>query len=346
MAHSFRILPRAPYSFDFTAARFMRFASENVDLAAQGQYRRLLSAGRQIALATVTDVGTVARPQLSVTLQSPSKTPLKLAAFEMQLRHILCTDLDLNPFYRLARKDDMLAPLVRRFRGLRIVSSPTLFEALVTAVLSQQVNLTFAYSIKKALVESFGRTWRREEGTYYAFPEPRRFAAQSMEDMRKFRLSTAKAGSLIRLGAAFASKTPFPVNADRAVRAVRRRDRRAAYRHQGHRPVVRGDRADAWLGAPGYISGRGPGGGQVRGPGPVGQDRKGHRGRDARLCRTLAPVSRTGPGLLLRRTGDAPRREHPGCCSTETAMNPRFPAARAMSTFPRCTRGCQRTQSV
>ena len=213
MAHSFRILPRAPYSFDFTAARFMRFASENVDLAAQGQYRRLLSAGRQIALATVTDVGTVARPQLSVTLQSPSKTPLKLAAFEMQLRHILCTDLDLNPFYRLARKDDMLAPLVRRFRGLRIVSSPTLFEALVTAVLSQQVNLTFAYSIKKALVESFGRTWRREEGTYYAFPEPRRFAAQSMEDMRKFRLSTAKAGSLIRLGAAFASKTPFPVNA-------------------------------------------------------------------------------------------------------------------------------------
>ena len=213
MTHSFRILPRAPYSFDFTAARFMRFASENVDLAAQGQYRRLLAAGRQIALATVTDVGTVARPQLSVTLQSPSKTPLKLAAFEMQLRHILCTDLDLNPFYRLARKDDMLAPLVRRFRGLRVVSSPTLFEALVTAVLSQQVNLTFAYSIKKALVESFGRTWRREEGTYYAFPEPRRFAAQSMEDMRKFRLSTAKAGSLIRLGAAFASKTPFPVNA-------------------------------------------------------------------------------------------------------------------------------------
>ena len=213
MTHSFRILPRAPYSFDFTAARFMRFASENVDLAAQGQYRRLLAAGRQIALATVTDVGTVARPQLSVTLQSPSKTPLKLAAFEMQLRHILCTDLDLNPFYRLARKDDMLAPLVRRFRGLRIVSSPTLFEALVTAVLSQQVNLTFAYSIKKALVESFGRTWRREEGTYYAFPEPRRFAAQSMEDMRKFRLSTAKAGSLIRLGEAFASQTPFPVNA-------------------------------------------------------------------------------------------------------------------------------------
>ena len=95
--------------------------------------------------------------------------------------------------------------MVSRFRGLRVTASPTLFEALVTAVLSQQVNLTFAYSIKKALVESFGRRWRRQGRTYHAFPEPRRFAAQSLEAMRGFRLSNAKAGTLIRLGERFAA---------------------------------------------------------------------------------------------------------------------------------------------
>ena len=205
MTHSFEIIPRAPYSFDFTVARFMRFASENVDLVEGGQYRRLLAAGRQLTLATVADVGTVAKPRLAVALDSPSRAPVRHAEFEAQLRHILCTDLDLRPFYRLARKDELLAPLVPRFRGLRITASPTLFEALVSAVLSQQVNLTFAYSIKKALVESFGRKWRREGRTYYAFPEPRRFAAQSLETMRGFRLSNAKAGTLIRLGEAFTS---------------------------------------------------------------------------------------------------------------------------------------------
>ena len=205
MTHSFEIIPRAPYSFDFTVARFMRFSSENVDLVERGRYRRLLAAGRQLALATVTDAGTVARPRLAVTLHSPSRTPLQAAGFEAQLRHVLCTDLDLRPFYRLARKDEMLAPMVRRFRGLRVVASPTLFEALVTAVLSQQVNLIFAYSIKRALVESFGRKWRRQGRTFYAFPEPRRFAAQSLETMRGFRLSNAKAGTLIRVGEAFAS---------------------------------------------------------------------------------------------------------------------------------------------
>ena len=205
MTHSFEIIPRTPYSFDFTVARFMRFASENVDLVKGGQYRRLLAAGRQLALATVANVGTVAKPRLAVALDSPSRAPLRHAEFEAQLRHILCTDLDLRPFYRLARKDELLAPLVPRFRGLRITASPTLFEALVSAVLSQQVNLTFAYSIKKALVESFGRKSRRQGRTYYAFPEPRRFAAQSLEAMRGFRLSNAKAGTLIRLGEAFTS---------------------------------------------------------------------------------------------------------------------------------------------
>jgi DNA-3-methyladenine glycosylase II len=100
----------------------------------------------------------------------------------------------------------MLAPLVKRFRGLRITSSPTLFESLVMAVLSQQVNLTFAYSIKKELVEAFGRQWRYKGCTYYAFPEPKRFASQSLETLRGFRLSHAKASTLIRLGDAFASR--------------------------------------------------------------------------------------------------------------------------------------------
>ena len=210
MTHSFEITPRAPYSFDLTAARFMRFATENVDLVEGGRYRRLLAAGRQIALATVTNEGAVTRPRLAVTLHSPSRAPLRVGNFEAQLRHILCTDLDLGPFYRLARKDGMLTPLVSRFRGLRITSSPTLFEALVTAVLSQQVNLSFANSIKHALVDSFGRKWRHQGRTYFAFPEPRRFAAQTMEAMRGFRLSSAKAGTLIRLGETFASHTPFP----------------------------------------------------------------------------------------------------------------------------------------
>ena len=117
--YDFNIIPRSPYSFDLTVARFMRFASENVDLVAGKQYQRLLAVGRQLALATVTDIGTRTKPRLTVVLRSPSRAALKQAEFHAQLRHILCTDFDIRPFYRLARQDEMLAPLVKRFRGLQ-----------------------------------------------------------------------------------------------------------------------------------------------------------------------------------------------------------------------------------
>ena len=205
--HRFILTPTPPYSFDLTVHRFVRFKDEIVDRVTPRQYQRLLSVDGKLALATVTDEGTPARPYLRVELQGKGKVDLDRPEFATQLRHILCTDLDLQPFYRLTKKDELLATITPRFRGLKLVQSPTVFEALVMAVLSQQVNLTFAYSIKKELVETFGETWRVNGELHYTFPSPARFAEQQEEDLLRFRLSRAKAGTLVRLGQAFASGT-------------------------------------------------------------------------------------------------------------------------------------------
>ena len=199
------LTPTPPYSFDLTVHRFVRFKDEIVDRVTSHQYQRLLSVDGKLALATVTDEGTPARPYLRVELQSKGKVDLDRPEFATQLRHILCTDLDLRPFYRSAKDDEILATLAPRFRGLKLVQSPTVFEALVMAVLSQQVNLTFAYSIKKELVETFGEKWQTNGETQRAFPAPERFAEQKEEDLLRFRLSRAKAGTLVRLGQAFSS---------------------------------------------------------------------------------------------------------------------------------------------
>ena len=49
MTHTFEIIPRAPYPFDLTAARFGRFASEIVDLLDGKHYCRLLAAGQFVS---------------------------------------------------------------------------------------------------------------------------------------------------------------------------------------------------------------------------------------------------------------------------------------------------------
>jgi DNA-3-methyladenine glycosylase II len=205
MIHRLTLAPVPPYSLALTAVRFARFRDETVDRVHHHSYRRLLTADGQLALATVTAEGTTAKPLLRVELQGTRKTDLDRPEFATQLRHILCTDLDLKPFYRLAPADDLLAPIVPRFRGLKLPASPTVFESLVMAVLSQQVNLTFAYSIKKDLVEAFGERLSVNGETYHAFPAPGRLATETEESLRRFRLSRAKAGTLVRLGQAFAS---------------------------------------------------------------------------------------------------------------------------------------------
>ena len=203
--HYFTLAPVPPYSFDLTVHRFVRFKDEIVDRVQAKQYQRLLAVDGQCVLATVTDTGSTTKPQLQVELQGSRKVDLTRPEITAQLRHILCFDLDLQPFYRLAKKDELLEAIVPRFRGLKLPASPTVFEALVMAVLSQQVNLTFAYSIKKELVETFGEKQQVNGEAYYAFPSPARFAEQQAEDLLRFRLSRAKAGTLVRLGQAFAS---------------------------------------------------------------------------------------------------------------------------------------------
>ena len=111
---------------------------------------------------------------------------------------------DVRPFYRDCGRDPVLAAAIRDFRGMRIAGWPSLWEALVTAVLSQQVNLRFAYDIRRELALEFGRTARLGGRIRTAFPEPEALAAETPRRLLRFRLSGAKAKAIHGLARAFA----------------------------------------------------------------------------------------------------------------------------------------------
>jgi DNA-3-methyladenine glycosylase II len=79
-----------------------------------------------------------------------------------------------------------------------------LFEALVGAVLTQQVNLAFAFSIRAALVAAFGERARIAGREWQAFPTAERVARESESTLRAFRMTAAKAGTIARLARALA----------------------------------------------------------------------------------------------------------------------------------------------
>lgn len=199
----FTVEPRPPYSLALTAARFARFP-EAVDRFDGRTYRRLLPARRGVVLMHVAQSGPLGRPRLAVTLEgAEAKSEEARGAAERVLERSLNAGFDVRPFYRAFGDDPLLGAPIRDFRGLRIAGVPSLWEALVTAVLSQQVNLLFAYDIRRELALSYGRRARFDGDIYATFPEPERLAEESPDELRRFRLSEAKAEALVRIARAF-----------------------------------------------------------------------------------------------------------------------------------------------
>ncbi len=106
-------------------------------------------------------------------------------------------DRDLAPFYALAESDSLLQPLTLAHRGLRIVGVPDLFEALCWAVIGQQVNLAFAYTLKRKLVETYGDSMTLNGTQYWLFPRAESLASASVSDLRALQLTERKSEYLI-----------------------------------------------------------------------------------------------------------------------------------------------------
>lgn len=104
---------------------------------------------------------------------------------------------DLSPFYQMAGGDPLLKRLAERYYGLRLIGIPDLFEALAWSVIGQQINLNFAYTLKKRLVETFGEKITNEGREFWMFPSPETVAGLSPEMLLKMQFSRNKAEYLI-----------------------------------------------------------------------------------------------------------------------------------------------------
>jgi DNA-3-methyladenine glycosylase II len=114
-------------------------------------------------------------------------------------------ETDLKPFYKMATQDPLLKPLIKKYFGYRIIGQPDLFESIVWAVLGQQINLQFAYTLKQRFVEQFGERvfWNNE--SYFLFPEPKLVAGLSHEVLLPLQFSRQKSNYAVIIGEAFAS---------------------------------------------------------------------------------------------------------------------------------------------
>ncbi|KMN39467.1 DNA-3-methyladenine glycosylase [Lysinibacillus sp. LK3] len=106
-------------------------------------------------------------------------------------------DNDLTPFYEMANTDPLLQIPAQKFYGLRVIGIPDLFEALCWGVLGQQINLAFAYSLKRQFVESFGGSIEWNGKKYWVFPPYERIAQLEPTDLAAIKMTVKKSEYII-----------------------------------------------------------------------------------------------------------------------------------------------------
>lgn len=115
------------------------------------------------------------------------------AAHAIALRLLGLTS-DPSPFERKLESEARLCALIGDRAGLRIPLTGDPFEALVWSIIGQQINLAFAFNLRRALAEKCGT---RCNERYIAHPTPEQVAALSPSDLTPLQFSQRKAEYLI-----------------------------------------------------------------------------------------------------------------------------------------------------
>jgi len=144
---------------------------------------------------TVLEIDLGARPGQAICIVDADGEPAPDQAGEI-LRNVLGLRIAPEAFEAAVARDALFAPLVARERGLRVIQSATVFEALSWAIIGQQINLGFAIALRRTFISLAGRA---HPSGLWCYPEASDAARLDLEDLTSRKFSRAKAETLLRL---------------------------------------------------------------------------------------------------------------------------------------------------
>jgi DNA-3-methyladenine glycosylase II len=202
------ITPTPPYNFDLTASYATYFRGQyGAESFREGVFRRLLDCRGQLCLVTVRSLGTVDSPLLEVEIEMAGSTLDVDVVSEAkgQVAWILGTDQDLVSFYRMAMNDSTVGRLALGLRGLHVPHTASVYEALVLAILGQQISSHVARVVRTLLIETYGPSAEMRGVPYHAFPRPDAMVAAGVKGLRAIKFSARKAEYITDIAARVAS---------------------------------------------------------------------------------------------------------------------------------------------
>ena len=124
-------------------------------------------------------------PRLQIDIyadRTPQSDVLVSLIEEIKYRYNL--DLDLTGFYRRFSKDQVLGPVIKRWRGMRPGHPSSLYEYLMIGIVLQNATVRRSIQMFRALLENYGTLLEFDGKELWCFWEPGALHQVSEEELR------------------------------------------------------------------------------------------------------------------------------------------------------------------
>jgi DNA-3-methyladenine glycosylase II len=176
---------KAPYRFSTVLERLSKDPLNHIDLKNK-IIRVPVYINVEKEVVTVEEVETDIEPTFLVSGETNKKEALKRIATIFQW------DVSLKEVLRHFEHTN-LSSLVQEHAGTPLILDFSPYLSLMKCIIHQQLNMSFAYTLTKRLVETYGE---EKEGILF-YPLPEKVASLSYEDLKELQFSQRKAEYLI-----------------------------------------------------------------------------------------------------------------------------------------------------
>ncbi len=183
----------APFDLALSSQVFVG-GDRKVRSFADGCFSQVVSVDGRLVWARLCSVGTVDNPKLTLELHSESPlTPEETLKAQQVLGYIFSLNLPLSDFYKHVKADLTISQIIQKLYGFKFPTTPTVFEALVDAIVEQQISIKVARAIEDRLALKFGESLTVNGENFFAFPTPQILAKAGADEIRLVGLSQRKA---------------------------------------------------------------------------------------------------------------------------------------------------------
>ena len=193
--HTMTIDVKPPFHFKQMANRLLKYEKSTYEERNGALARTVRVHGMPVLIGITYDEN---KQQLQAALSGELSSEQQLELKRL-VRHMFSLDVDLSDFYQHVAKDTYLAPIVEQFAGTRLVREPDLFESFVKTIIGQQLNMAFAGTLTKRLVELAGDRLNIDGETWFVFPTPEQVADLDYVQLQAQQFSRRKAEYIIDL---------------------------------------------------------------------------------------------------------------------------------------------------